>query len=326
MVRVRAFSVLTIAASAVLAACANTGPREPARVDYRSPSGGPSRTVTAGPSCAPGGTYTVQSGDTLSQIAERCRVETRALAQANGLNPPYAIRTGQELRMPQPRLHTVQRGENLYRIGLRYGIDYREIASINNIYPPFEIEVGQELVLPNEAASTTMASTTPPPRQTTTTPPPRQTTTTPPRQTATTPPPQTTTTPPPASTAAVRFQWPLEGEIISGFGETDGRRNDGINIRANEGASVRAAAAGTVVYAGNELQGYGELILIRHEGGFVTAYANNSRLRVREGEAVEAGQIIAEAGSTGSVDSPQLHFEIRRGVTPEDPMRHLPRN
>lgn len=324
MVRVRAFSVLLIAASAALAACANSGPREPARVDYRTPTGMPRS--PQGSVCTPGGIYRVQSGDTLSQIAERCRVETRALAQANGLNPPYNIRPGQELRMPQPRVHVVERGENLYRIGLRYGIDYREIASINNIYPPFEIEIGQELVLPNEAASTTLASSSPPP-QTTTSPPPRQTSTTPPpRQTTTTPPPAQTTTPPPAANAAVQFQWPLEGEIIARFGENDGRRNDGINIRAEEGDSVRAAAAGTVVYAGNELQGYGELVLIRHEGGFVTAYANNSRLRVREGETVQAGQIVAEAGSTGSVDSPQLHFEIRRGVTPEDPMRHLPRN
>lgn len=322
MFRVRALSVLTIAAAAALAACANTSPREPARVEHRTPSGTPRAPVSS--DCAPGGIYRVQSGDTLSQIAERCRVETRALAQANGLNPPYPIRPGQELRMPQPRVHVVQRGENLYRIGLQYGIDYREIASINNIYPPFEIEIGQELVLPNESAATTLASTTPPPRQTTT-PPPRQTTTPPPAAT-TSPPPAATTTPPPAANAAVRFQWPLEGEVIGRFGENDGRRNDGINIRANEGDSVRAAAPGTVVYAGNELQGYGELVLIRHEGGFVTAYANNSRLRVREGETVEAGQIIAEAGSTGSVDSPQLHFEIRRGVTPEDPMRHLPAN
>ncbi len=103
----------------------------------------------------------------------------------------------------------------------------------------------------------------------------------------------------------------------------DGRRNDGINIAADEGDSVRAAAGGTVVYAGGELQGYGELVLIRHEGGWVTAYAHNSRLLVAEGDRIEQGQLVAEAGSTGSVDTAQVHFEIRRGVTPEDPMGHL---
>lgn len=323
MMRQSAPWFVTIALSASLAACANSGPREPARVEHRIPSGQPSRTAESG--CRPGMTYTVRPGDTLSQIAERCGVETRSLAQANGISPPYQIRPGQDLTMPRPRTHTVQRGENLYRIGLQYGVDYRELASINNIYPPFEIEIGQEILLPPEAQMRT-ASNPAPPR--TSAPPPRQTPTPSRTSTPTTssPPATQPSSPPPASSGPASFQWPLEGEIISRFGEDDGRRNDGINIRAEEGDSVRAAADGTVVYAGNELQGYGELVLIRHEGGFVTAYANNSRLRVREGETVEAGQIIAEAGSTGSVDSPQLHFEIRRGVTPEDPLRHLPRN
>jgi murein DD-endopeptidase MepM/ murein hydrolase activator NlpD len=325
VVRASAQWIVLIALAASLSACANRSPRDPARVEYRTPSGGVAQTPSRPSSCSPGERYTVRSGDTLSQIAERCRVETRSLADANGLNAPYHIVPGQELVMPRARVHVVARGENLYRIGLRYGIDYRELASINNLYPPFEIEIGQEILLPDAAGSRT-AAVTPPPATTVTTPTPRQTPSRPPAQTATTPPPAQTTSPP-AATAPASFQWPLEGEIIARFGEQDGgRRNDGINIRAAEGDSVRAAAAGTVVYAGNELAGYGELILVRHDGGFVTAYANNSRLRVREGEQVQAGQIIAEAGSTGSVDSPQLHFEIRHGVTPEDPLRHLPRN
>jgi len=123
---------------------------------------------------------------------------------------------------------------------------------------------------------------------------------------------------------APRFDWPVRGDVISSFGRnSSGGRNDGINIRVNEGTDVRAAAAGQVVYAGSELDGYGQLVLIRHANGYVTAYAHNSRLLVRESDQVERGQVIAQAGSTGTVDSPQVHFEIRRGVSPENPMNHL---
>ena len=120
------------------------------------------------------------------------------------------------------------------------------------------------------------------------------------------------------------FDWPIRGSILSNFGrKPDGGRNDGINIEARAGAQVHASAPGQVVYAGSELAGYGQLILLRHEGGFVTAYAHNSRLLVREGDQVARGQVIAEAGSSGTVDVAQVHFEIRRGVNPEDPMRYL---
>jgi murein DD-endopeptidase MepM/ murein hydrolase activator NlpD len=122
------------------------------------------------------------------------------------------------------------------------------------------------------------------------------------------------------------FQWPVEGEIIETFGpKQGGRRNDGINIAAPEGAPFRAAAAGDVAYAGNEIPGYGWLVLVRHEGGVITAYAHARALRVQEGDRVRAGQVLGEVGSSGRVSRPQLHFEIRRGVTPIDPLRELPR-
>lgn len=116
----------------------------------------------------------------------------------------------------------------------------------------------------------------------------------------------------------------MRGAVLSGFGnKPDGGRNDGINISARAGESVRAAAAGQVVYAGDQLEGYGELVLVRHTGGYVTAYAHNSRLLVSEGDHVSQGQVIAEAGATGSVDRPQVHFEIRNGLSPVDPMDYL---
>ncbi len=120
------------------------------------------------------------------------------------------------------------------------------------------------------------------------------------------------------------FLWPVKGRLLVGFGpESNGLDNDGINIAVPEGTPVRAAAAGTVVYAGNQLKGYGNLILIRHADGWITAYAHNAKLLVRRGQRVARGEIIARAGETGGVASPQLHFEIRQGARPVDPLRYL---
>ena len=133
----------------------------------------------------------------------------------------------------------------------------------------------------------------------------------------------------PASKAAVppgKFRWPARGKIIAGFGNQAGvGPNDGINISVPRGTEVHAAENGTVTYAGNEVQGYGNLVLIRHPEGWITAYAHNDTLMVKSGDNVRRGQVIAKAGNTGSVSQPQLHFEIRQGATPVDPMQHLER-
>ena len=117
-----------------------------------------------------------------------------------------------------------------------------------------------------------------------------------------------------------QFRWPARGRIIQGF-KSGG--NDGINIALPEGTSVRAAEDGKVAYAGSALKGYGNLVLIRHTNGFVTAYANNGELDVKSGDAVKRGQVIAKSGQTGDVASPQLHFELRKGQTPVDPTNYL---
>jgi murein DD-endopeptidase MepM/ murein hydrolase activator NlpD len=120
--------------------------------------------------------------------------------------------------------------------------------------------------------------------------------------------------------SASGFIWPASGRVISGFGATsNGERNDGINIAMLQGAPIKAAANGTVSYSGDELKDYGNLLLIRHDGGYVTAYAHADRLLVQRGDVVTKGQVIAYAGHTGDVSTPQLHFEIRKGTTPVDP-------
>jgi murein DD-endopeptidase MepM/ murein hydrolase activator NlpD len=121
-----------------------------------------------------------------------------------------------------------------------------------------------------------------------------------------------------------QFRWPVKGRIIARFGrEPNGTQNDGINLAVPEGTPIKAAEDGVVAYAGNELKGYGNLVLIRHADGYVSAYANASKLLVHRGQDVRRGQVIARAGQTGNVTSPQLHFEIRRGSTPVDPTKYL---
>ena len=122
------------------------------------------------------------------------------------------------------------------------------------------------------------------------------------------------------------FRWPVRGRVISGFGKKpDGERNDGINLAVPEGTAVKAAEDGTVIYAGNELKSYGNLVLIRHANGWVSAYAHNSELQVKRGEQVQRGQIVALSGMSGGVTTPQVHFELRKDATPVDPLQHLTR-
>jgi len=122
------------------------------------------------------------------------------------------------------------------------------------------------------------------------------------------------------------FIWPVSGRVVSRFGSIGkGLQNDGINILARKGTPVRAAQNGVVAYAGNELRGFGNLLLVKHEGGWISAYAHNAELLVRTGQKVRRGQVISRVGSTGSVDKPQLHFELRRGNRAVNPERYLGR-
>jgi murein DD-endopeptidase MepM/ murein hydrolase activator NlpD len=121
-----------------------------------------------------------------------------------------------------------------------------------------------------------------------------------------------------------QFRWPIRGRVISEFGkQANGTKNDGINLSVPTGAAIVAAESGTVVYSGNQLKGFGNLVLIRHKNGWSTAYAHVSKMLVKKGQTVRRGQVIAKSGQTGSVSRPQLHFEIRRGTTPYDPRKIL---
>lgn len=212
-----------------------------------------------------------------------------------------AAASSQPAAVPSSGTHVVQPGQNLFKIAWRYGLDWRDLAAWNGLGDGSRIYPGQEIRLspPAQGKSSSRAASGSGSRASS----PRAT---PPR-----------VVPPPAG-----WRWPVDGKLLWKFGQS--RRNPtGIGIGGPEGAEVRAAAGGTVVYSGGGLIGYGQLIILKHNDSYLSAYGHNRALRVREGDNVKAGQVIALMGR-GPGDQPLLHFEIRRQGKPVDPLRYLP--
>lgn len=263
---------------------------------------------------------------------------------------------GLSQRQPEqaPREYRVEKGDTLYSIAFRYGLDFRDLAAWNGIGQPYTIYPGQQLQLrqtadepasgrtqpaagpdksvtvqplpdseaepdaapesDSEAAPSEAPSDQPPSRAE------REPESEPEPETQ--PQPQPEPTPEPAA-GPLDWQWPSDGPILSTFADGDSSRN-GIDIGGEPGAPVRAAAAGSVVYSGSGLIGYGELIIVKHDKSLLSAYGHNRKRLVQEGDRVQAGQEIAEMGDTGAPRA-MLHFEIRENGSPVDPERFLPR-
>ena len=257
-------------------------------------------------------------GDSVYALSRRHRVPMRAIIEANGLRPPYHLSVGQRIRLPRQRTHVVASGDTLYGISRHYGVDVFTLARANDLREPYTIRVGQQLAVPSVVAKSAAAPSAPP----TTKPAPSAAKSAP--LTPAPRPSRRSIQPAPPPPSGKGFLWPVRGKVLSGFGpKSKGLHNDGINIAASRGSAVRAAENGVVAYAGNELRGFGNLLLIKHAGGWVTAYAHNESLLVKAGDKVSKGQPIARVGSTGNVTKPQLHFELRRGKRAIDPRRHL---
>lgn len=274
--------------------------------------------------------YVVQPGDTLRRISDRLGASSEAIARANNIQPPFVIRIGQRLSIPGGRYHRVKSGETGIAIARAYGASWSKVVDANDLEEPYVLRVGQKLLLPSvhEVASMSMEERAraftldigdlitggEPAAE---------------EHAATAPKPATPAAPQPVvapSSFAGRFDWPARGTILSRFGaKPGGRFNDGINIRAARGEPIRAAGDGVVAYAGDTLPGFGWLVLIKHGSNWVTAYAHADALLVARGQTVKKGDIIARAGETGSVDEPQVHFEIREGRKPVDPLTLLPK-
>ena len=299
------------------------------------------------------GQITVQTGQTMYSLARANGLSVSQLASANNIRAPYTLSVGQTLTIPgasnpvspQPTvaqvsapapqrvissapkstgLHTVSAGETLYSLGRTYNMRPHDIAAANGLSMSQGLAVGQRVKIPGAGSSSPIANSAPAQL-------PQQNLAAKPIVSK-----QHTDRVEQAEAApqqeaqieqvdnATGFRWPVKGRVISQFGPKPNKtRNEGINIAVPEGTSVRAAEAGVVAYAGNELKGYGELVLVRHQNGWVTAYAHNKELLVKRGDAIRRGDVIAKAGQTGSVTSPQVHFEVRQGATAVDPMKYL---
>jgi murein DD-endopeptidase MepM/ murein hydrolase activator NlpD len=373
-------SLLVVAA---LGACARIGPPAPVVQGTSTPprpvaKAMPSRTAPAGAiSQTVPGEIVVKPGESLYLVARRHNVPTRALIDANGLQPPYMLQSGQRLTLPQVSTYQVQPGDTLSGIARRFGLGTNEMVRANAIAPPYHVQVGQLLVLPGGAAlparapepgpapmmaerapmpaappaaveSAPLAGMSPAPAARAREPAPATPTAAVPLAPVqpvnlplaagpsapssaepvavaprSAPPAEQPDDPPPAKTGR-GFLWPVRGTVVSDYGaKPGGLQNDGINIAAPRGTPIRAAEGGTVVYAGNELRGFGNLLLVRHRDGWITAYAHADELLVKRGDEVRRGQVIARVGSSGGVASPQLHFEMRKGARHVNPRDYL---
>jgi murein DD-endopeptidase MepM/ murein hydrolase activator NlpD len=243
--------------------------------------------------------------------------------------PAWAPVSSAQTLLPVPPVHTVAAGDTLSRIAHQYHVKVSELAVANGLAADTPLKIGEKITVPVKTAPVkgrAVAVAAPAGAH------------------AGVPPGKTASAEPTASVRMVaadpsagetsgggslsiapEFRWPIRGRVINNFGaKVNGSSNDGIDLAVPEGTPVRAADDGVVAYSGSELKGYGNLVLVRHANGFVTAYANASELMVKRNDQVHKGQVIAKSGQTGTAPAPQLHFEIRKNSAPVDPMQYLP--
>src|SRR5580698_5515793 len=310
---------------------------------------------------AQGTTIIVGTSDTLEILARRYNVTPAAILQANGYKGPRILSPGQQLiiRRPgavvaaaapvmsapasrpvmavaAPSVHIVNHGDTLMSIARRNHISAGELARANGLDAGAKLKIGMKLNVPVKTSAVVPAAQPVVAQAAPVSVPPATklaAVTTDSQQKARlaqasnveeAPAAETPIKAAEATGALPTFRWPVRGKVITGYGaKTNGKSNDGINLAVPEGTPVKAAEDGVVAYSGNELKGYGNLVLVRHSNGYVTAYAHASELMVKRGDTIKRGQIIAKSGQSGEVGSPQLHFEIRKGSTPVDPLQFL---
>ncbi len=256
------------------------------------------------------GIHTVAMGDNLWSISKRYNVDMQDIIIKNRLVAPYKLRIGDRLKMPVQAKYTVKKGDSIYVISRAFGVDMARLARTNNIKKPYIIHEGEVLRIPSGNRSykntsknikTASVKVSPPkPKKIS-----RKIVDVPPKSSG-------------------RFSWPVNGKVISSYGpKKGGLHNDGINIKAARGTPVRSAENGVVAYVGNELEGFGNLVLVRHENRYMSAYAHLDKAIVKKGQRLNKGDVLGKVGSTGGVDTPQLHFEIRKGTKALNPMKYL---
>jgi murein DD-endopeptidase MepM/ murein hydrolase activator NlpD len=266
----------------------------------------------------------VLAGDNLYSISKKYQVTLRDLIDENELKPPYILVPGRYITIPSPNYHVVNSGDTLYAISRLYNMKVEDLIKINKLQAPYAIKAGDKMRVgtsPEQIATSKQATKQPEPLKMEGAKPKEESVTE------------------NAKTAAKsayekivdkdnRFAWPTKGPIISNFGpKSGGLYNDGINIKAAPGSEVKASEDGVVAYVGNELKGYGNLIIIKHSSGWITAYAHLDKYLVSRGQKISKGELIGHVGSTGNVTSPQLYFGLRKGrdaVNPENYLKSKP--
>ena len=288
------------------------------------------RPVTADARMVPAGSYVVRNGDSLRLIAVKTGAGSEAIARANGLAPPYTIQPGQRLIIPAGRYHVVRDGETGIAIARAYGVDWGRVVTVNYLEEPYILRTGQRILIPDAGPETLeeraarfhididdivtggqpALATNQKPRA--------------PTASTTKPVPATATVSTPSRLSG-QFRWPVEGTVVRRFGPgASGEINDGIKIAVPLDTPILAAADGVVAYAGGDIPALGGLVIIRHGDAWTTVYGHAGQLLVRRGQSVKKGQLIALSGNSGFADRPELHFEIRQGRTPVDPIPRLP--
>jgi len=297
-----------------------------------------------GSSIKPGQQLVLPATGTATRPAVAEQPAGRAPLARTATPPPAATAPAPVATAGWEGRHTLKPGESLYGIARQHHVTLAELQRVNGITEPTRVRAGTVLSVPGKAgdaepAPAPVAERAPPvppraaqapgipgtasqPRILNTPPAEQKTASLNDRANDASPP--AAEAAPAASIGSGRFRWPARGRVIGSFGKRpDGTHNDGINIAVPQGTDVHAAEGGRVAYAGNELKGYGNLVLIRHDNGWVSAYAHADQVLVKRDDVVKRGQVIAKAGKTGTVDQPQLHFELRQGAKPVDPLPHL---
>ncbi len=255
-----------------------------------------SRPVAVG--AAPSSVHVVNRGDTLMSIARRNNVPVGELARANNLDQTARLSLGMKLTVPGSKSAAAAAAPVAQPAAV--AVAPAQPAAVVAVPATKMASVGGPPQAARLASATTNVTEEKPVAE------------------------PAAVKPSEATGALPTFRWPVRGKVITTYGaKTNGKSNDGINLAVPEGTPVKAAEDGVVAYSGNELKGYGNLVLVRHSNGYVTAYAHASELLVKRGDPIKRGQIIAKSGQSGEVGSPQLHFEIRKGSSPVDPLQFL---
>lgn len=260
----------------------------------------------------------IGAGDTLYSISKKYQTSLRDLIETNSLSAPYSLKVGTKITIPQQAYYAVKNGDTLYSVSRDLHMNINDIVALNNLKSPYRINAGELLKVKNNSEAVINEDKKSIAKE----------------KNASSKQESAALEDSPKKSPAVvekilehknnKFAWPIKGAIISKFGpKKGGLYNDGLNIRAKEGSPVKASEDGLVAYVGNELKGYGNLIIIKHSDGWITAYAHLSQTTVKRGEKIKKGKTIGAVGATGNVDSPQLYFGLRKGRDAVNPENYL---